>query len=89
MISTKKHVQQLAFLLYAKGINDIVISPGSRNGPLIHTLALSNHFNCRSIVDERSAAYFAIGLSQASKKPVAVVCSSGTAALNFAPAVAE
>ena len=89
MISTKKHVQQLAFLLYAKGINDIVISPGSRNGPIIHTLALSNHFNCRSIVDERSAAYFAIGLSQASKKPVAVVCSSGTAALNFAPAVAE
>ena len=89
MISTKKHVQQLAFLLHAKGITDVIISPGSRNGPLIHTLALSGLFNCRSIVDERSAAYFATGLAQALEKPVAVVCSSGTATLNFAPAVAE
>ncbi len=89
MISIKKHVQQLIFLLQAKGITDAVISPGSRNGPLIHTLALSPGFNCRSIVDERSAAYFALGLIQALKKPVALVCSSGTAALNYAPAVAE
>jgi 2-succinyl-5-enolpyruvyl-6-hydroxy-3-cyclohexene-1-carboxylate synthase len=89
MISTKKHVQQLAFLLQAKGITDVVISPGSRNGPLIHTLVLSERFNCRSIVDERSAAYFALGLAQALQKPVALVCSSGTAALNYAPAVAE
>jgi 2-succinyl-5-enolpyruvyl-6-hydroxy-3-cyclohexene-1-carboxylate synthase len=89
MISTKKHVQQLAFLLQAKGITDVVISPGSRNGPLIHTLVLSELFNCRSIVDERSAAYFALGLAQALQKPVALVCSSGTAALNYAPSVAE
>ncbi len=89
MISTKKHIQQLIFLLQAKGITDVVISPGSRNGPLIHTLASSSRFNCRSIVDERSAAYFALGLSQALQKPVALVCSSGTATLNYAPAVAE
>jgi 2-succinyl-5-enolpyruvyl-6-hydroxy-3-cyclohexene-1-carboxylate synthase len=89
MISTKKHVQQLAFLLQAKGITDVVISPGSRNGPLIHTMVLSELFNCRSIVDERSAAYFALGMAQALQKPVALVCSSGTAALNYAPAVAE
>ena len=89
MISTKKHARQLTFLLQAKGITDVVISPGSRNGPLIHTLAASSQFNCRSIVDERSAAYFALGLAQALQKPVALVCSSGTATLNYAPAVAE
>jgi 2-succinyl-5-enolpyruvyl-6-hydroxy-3-cyclohexene-1-carboxylate synthase len=89
MISTKKHIQQLAATLHQKGINDIIISPGSRNGPLIHTFVGSGKFNCRNIVDERSAAYFAIGLSQALQKPVVLVCSSGTAALNYAPAVAE
>jgi 2-succinyl-5-enolpyruvyl-6-hydroxy-3-cyclohexene-1-carboxylate synthase len=89
MISTKKHIQQLAAILLAKGITDIVISPGSRSGPLVHTLATNPNFNCRSIVDERSSGYFAIGLSEAIQKPVALVCSSGTATLNYAPAVAE
>lgn len=89
MISTKKHIQQLAAVLKAKGIRDIVISPGSRSGPLVHTLATNEFFNCRNIVDERSAGYFAIGLSQALQKPVALVCSSGTSTLNYAPAVAE
>ena len=89
MISTKKHIQQLAAILKAKGIEDIVISPGSRNGPLINTFTGNGYFNCRNIVDERSAGYFAIGLSQAIKKPVVLVCSSGTSTLNYAPAVAE
>lgn len=89
MISTKKHIQQLASLLLAKGIDDIIISPGSRNGPMTHTFAGSGLFNCRNIVDERSAAYFAMGLAQAKQKPVVIVCSSGTATLNYAPAVAE
>lgn len=89
MISTKKHIQQLAAILRAKGITDIVISPGSRNGPLIHTFAGNKRFDCRSIVDERSAGYFALGLAQAKQKPVALVCSSGTSTLNYAPAVAE
>lgn len=89
MISTKKHVQQLAALLHQKGINDVIISPGSRNGPMIHTFVGSGLFNCRNVVDERSAAYFAMGLAQALKKPVAIVCSSGTATLNYAPAIAE
>ncbi len=89
MISTKKHIQQLAAILLKKGIRDVVISPGSRNGPLIHTLVACGKFNCRNIVDERSAGYFAIGLSQAIQKPVALICSSGTATLNYAPAVAE
>lgn len=89
MISTKKHIQQLAAILKAKGIQNIVISPGSRSGPLVHTLATNEFFNCRNIVDERSAGYFAIGLSQALQKPVALVCSSGTSTLNYAPAIAE
>ena len=89
MISTKKHIQQLAALLLKKGITDIVISPGSRNAPLINTFFGIFDFNCRNIVDERSAAYFALGLSLAKQKPVALVCSSGTATLNYAPAVAE
>jgi len=89
MISVKKHIGQLTSLLHSKGVHDVVISPGSRSGPLVHTLAGCGKFNCRSIVDERSAGYFAIGLAQAVGKPVALVCSSGTATLNFAPAVAE
>ena len=89
MISNKKHIQQLAAILLTKGFTDVVISPGSRSGPLVHTFAGSGKFNCRSVVDERSAGYFALGLAQAKQKPVALVCSSGTATLNYAPAVAE
>ena len=89
MISDKKHIQQLAALLLKKGIKDIVISPGSRNAPMINTFSGIPEFNCRNIVDERSAAYFALGLSLATQNPVALVCTSGTAALNYTPAVAE
>ena len=89
MISTKKQVQQLAVLLLKKGITDVVTSPGSRNAPLINTFSGIPEFNCRNIVDERSAAYFAIGLSLAKQQPVAIVCTSGTASLNYAPAIAE
>ncbi|WP_020589988.1 2-succinyl-5-enolpyruvyl-6-hydroxy-3-cyclohexene-1-carboxylic-acid synthase [Desulfobacter curvatus] len=89
MISTKRHVQQLASLFISKKIFDVVLCPGSRNGPLIHTLGGCGQFDCRVIVDERSAGYFALGVAQAKKKPVVIVCSSGTATINFAPAVAE
>jgi 2-succinyl-5-enolpyruvyl-6-hydroxy-3-cyclohexene-1-carboxylate synthase len=89
MISTKKHSQQLAALLLKKGITEIVISPGSRNAPMIHTFHGIAEFNCRNIVDERSAAYFALGLSLAKQRPVAIVCTSWTASLNYTPAVAE
>ncbi|MCG8552928.1 MAG: 2-succinyl-5-enolpyruvyl-6-hydroxy-3-cyclohexene-1-carboxylic-acid synthase [Desulfobacterales bacterium] len=89
MISTKRHVQQLAALLLSRHFTDIVLCPGSRNGPLIHTLAGCGKFDCRVIVDERSAGYFALGVAQATEKPVVIVCSSGTSAVNFGPAVAE
>ncbi|BCY29519.1 2-succinyl-5-enolpyruvyl-6-hydroxy-3-cyclohexene-1-carboxylic-acid synthase [Flavobacterium okayamense] len=72
-----------------KGIQHIVISPGSRNAPL--TIGFSNNeaFQCYSIVDERCAAFFALGIAQQIKKPVAVVCTSGSALLNYYPALAE
>ena len=72
-----------------KGIQHIVISPGSRNAPL--TIGFSNNeaFQCYSIVDERCAAFFALGIAQQIRKPVAVVCTSGSALLNYYPAIAE
>ncbi|MDR1859783.1 MAG: 2-succinyl-5-enolpyruvyl-6-hydroxy-3-cyclohexene-1-carboxylic-acid synthase [Bacteroidales bacterium] len=89
MITDKKHVQQIAEVLYYGRISDIVISPGSRNSPLIRMFCGDGNFKCYSVVDERSAAYFALGLALYQNRPVAIVCSSGTAALNYAPALAE
>ncbi|SHG34703.1 2-succinyl-5-enolpyruvyl-6-hydroxy-3-cyclohexene-1-carboxylic-acid synthase [Flagellimonas flava] len=81
--------QTLVLYFKTKGIKNIVISPGSRNAPL--TLSFSKHpdFNCFSIVDERCAGFFALGMAQQLQEPVAVVCSSGSAMLNYYPAVAE
>ncbi len=89
MITDKKHIQQLASLLLQKGITDVVISPGSRNAPLINQFFGITKFKCLNVVDERSAAYVAIGISLAKRKPVVVVCTSGTAAINYGPAIAE
>ena len=70
-------------------IQDVVISPGSRNAPL--TIGFANHPDIKtySIADERCAAFFALGIAQQKGKPVAIVCTSGTAVLNYYPAVAE
>ena len=70
-------------------IDTVVISPGSRNAPL--TVGFSNHpsINALSVVDERCAAFFALGIAQQTQKPVAIVCTSGSALLNYYPAVAE
>ncbi len=73
----------------ANGINNIVISPGSRNAPLTIGFSEDPSFDCYSIVDERCAAFFALGIAQQSKKPVALLCSSGSALLNYYPAIAE
>jgi len=89
MISENKITQQLAAILKAKGIKDIVISPGSRNAPIINTFAGSGDFNCLSVVDERSAAFFALGIALKTGNTVALSCTSGTASLNYAPAIAE
>ena len=81
--------QTIIRLCKAKNIKHIVISPGSRNAPL--TIGFTNHhyFKCYSIVDERSAAFFALGIAQQLQEPVALVCTSGSALLNYYPAIAE
>lgn len=73
--------------LEARGISNIVISPGSRNAPLTISFTENPFFRCYSIVDERSAAFFALGMAQYLDAPVAVVCTSGSALLNYYPAV--
>lgn len=74
--------------MYFHGVRHAVVSPGSRNAPLIIALSRSR-IKTHVVVDERSAAYVALGMSQQLKDPVALVCTSGTALLNYAPAVAE
>ncbi|WAE41105.1 2-succinyl-5-enolpyruvyl-6-hydroxy-3-cyclohexene-1-carboxylic-acid synthase [Staphylococcus pasteuri] len=75
--------------LYAYGVREVVISPGSRSTPL--AIALEAHPNIKTWIhpDERSAAFFALGLIKGSERPVAILCTSGTAAANYTPAIAE
>ena len=79
----------LADLLVAHGINRAVLSPGSRNAPLVIALTRRDSLQTSVIIDERSAAFIALGMAIQSGEPVALVCTSGTALLNYAPAVAE
>ena len=81
--------QSIIEICAAKGVHDIIISPGSRNAPLTIGFTNNSKFNCYSIADERCAGFFALGIAQQTKKPVAVVCTSGSALLNYHPALAE
>lgn len=87
--SSKRSIQVLAHLLKEYGVQDMVISPGSRNAPIAMHFAGLEEFNCFSVVDERSAAFVALGMAQFVKKPVAITCTSGSAAANYYPAVVE
>jgi len=87
--SSKRSIQILAHLLQQYGIADVVISPGSRNAPLAIHFSEVDSFNCFSIVDERSAAFVAMGMAKSEKKPVAVTCTSGSAVVNYYPAITE
>lgn len=88
MFSTKRNIQQLTSLMKSEGIVDVVVCPGSRNAPLVHNFNAAG-MECYEITDERSAGFFALGLIEAKERPVAVCCTSGSAVLNLAPAVAE
>ena len=81
--------QSVIEICLAKGVTTIVISPGSRNAPLTIGFSSRSEFDCYSIADERSAAFFALGIAQQKQTPVALVCSSGSALLNYYPAFAE
>jgi 2-succinyl-5-enolpyruvyl-6-hydroxy-3-cyclohexene-1-carboxylate synthase len=81
--------QSIIEICLAKGITTIIISPGSRNAPLTIGFVGNPLFNCYSIADERAAAFFAMGIAQQTKQPAVLVCTSGSALLNYYPAVAE
>ena len=89
MLSNKPHIRNLVEICAAKGIEQVIISPGSRNAPLVISFNEHGKFNCLSIPDERVAGFFAMGIAQQTRKPVIITCTSGTASLNFAPAIAE
>src|SRR5919107_4099762 len=75
--------------LYRCGMRHAVTSPGSRNAPIALTLAAQEGIEAVSVVDERSAGFVALGMAKASGRPVAVTCTSGTAAADLHPAVVE
>ncbi|MEL6122827.1 MAG: 2-succinyl-5-enolpyruvyl-6-hydroxy-3-cyclohexene-1-carboxylic-acid synthase [Bacteroidota bacterium] len=89
LLSAKTSVANAVRIAAAKGIKYAVISPGSRNAPL--TISLDEHPNitCLNIPDERVAGFFALGMAQELQSPVILCCTSGSAALNYAPAIVE
>jgi 2-succinyl-5-enolpyruvyl-6-hydroxy-3-cyclohexene-1-carboxylate synthase len=89
MNTDKTHIRDIAEICSLKGINYAVVSPGSRNAPLV--IAFNRHpkIKCISIPDERVAAFFALGMAQQLQEPVALICTSGSAAVNYAPAIVE
>ena len=72
-----------------KGIRHAVLCPGSRSAPLTLAFARNKKIKCWTISDERSAGFIGMGMAQQTKTPVVLVCTSGSAAYNFSPAVAE
>ncbi|SHJ04931.1 2-succinyl-5-enolpyruvyl-6-hydroxy-3-cyclohexene-1-carboxylate synthase [Arenibacter nanhaiticus] len=81
--------QSVVYHCKARGIKNVIISPGSRNAPLTIGFSEDPYFKCFSIVDERCAAFFALGIAQQTRKPVVLLCSSGSALLNYYPAISE
>lgn len=89
MYTSQKNLLILISLLKQYGIRKLVLSPGTRNSPFCHSVENDSDFTCYSIVDERSAAYFALGIAESSGEPVAFSCTSSTAACNYMPAIKE
>lgn len=88
MTDSKQHISDLVHHCLFHGMRNLVISPGSRNAPLTRAFAASS-VNCISVVDERSAAFVALGMAHQLGEPVGVLCTSGSAPLNYGPAIAE
>lgn len=90
MITTAKYsCRCMAQALTHYGVRRAVLSPGSRNAPLAVAFARNTELECKVVIDERSAAFVALGMAIESGEMVAMACTSGSAALNYAPALAE
>lgn len=92
MNSSTQLARNLVLQLIKYGVRDVVLSPGSRNAPLSIALYLAEQrglLNLHVRIDERTAGFFALGIAKASQRPVAVVCTSGTAVANYHPALLE
>ncbi len=89
MTTNKTTISSLVEICAQKGITKIVLSPGSRNSPLAIAFNRHSEIDCYVIVDERAAAFFAMGMAQQTQQAVAIACTSGSAALNYAPAIVE
>jgi 2-succinyl-5-enolpyruvyl-6-hydroxy-3-cyclohexene-1-carboxylate synthase len=87
--SAKKVVQLLVEELLSQGVENVIFSPGSRSAPLVIAFNAFEEINKYVILDERSAGFFALGIALESKKPVVLVCTSGSAAVNYFPAITE
>lgn len=83
------YVYKIVASLMQNGVEDVVISPGSRSTPLAYAFASTKNLTIYRQVDERSAAFFALGIAKAKAKPVVLLCTSGTAAANYYPAIVE
>lgn len=83
------NIKSLVSECIKQGITNVVVSPGSRNAPLTILFSSTKSVDLHVVVDERSAGFYAMGLAQQLQRPVAILCTSGTASLNYAPAVAE
>ncbi|MCZ4408102.1 2-succinyl-5-enolpyruvyl-6-hydroxy-3-cyclohexene-1-carboxylic-acid synthase [Cryomorphaceae bacterium 1068] len=89
ILSDKKGVQTLVMAARDFGVKHVVISPGSRNAPITISFNRSEFFTCHSIPDERSAGFYGLGLALKTGDPVALICTSGSAAANYLPAITE
>lgn len=89
MYTELKAYQIIIGLMKKWGIKHCVLSAGSRNVPFVHSVEEDPYFHCYSVVDERSAGYFALGLAQKLNEPVVISCTSSTATCNYWPPVAE
>lgn len=89
MYTELKSYQIVIALLKKYGVKHLVLSAGARNVPFVHSVEEDSYFTCYSVVDERSAGYFALGLAQQLNEPVLISCTSSTAACNYWPPVAE
>ena len=87
--ANQSSASRVASVLVERGVGHVVLSPGSRNTPLVLAFHAHPDLHCHSILDERTAGFVALGLARESGQPVALCCTSGSAAAHYFPAIIE